>query len=533
MRTGVNEERKPDRWTPAAIVVVALGMVFGAPSLAYPYGRDQGLFHYIGREWFVHGAVPYRDTFDLKPPPIYFVYGICARVFGDAMWGIRLVEWLLVVPSCGALAAALATEADERTPKLRIASGILVANIVYFGYFDFWNTGQCEIWCALACLLGVWLVLRSNLSVNRGAALAGICAGFAFLMKPPAALMVLVIAAALVVKHRADRKKTMIAIASLAGAGIAVGIVTVLYFVKAGAFAELVDVVVNYNRAYVKGDRDGNDFADFVARVGGDHNYYDPWASVLHFFVVLGAVRGGIDGKDRAARPRWLLAAAFIATAALGVFVQAKFYHYHYGLLVAGEVLGALLVLADVDRMFTASRRKTILVAAAPILLFVLSVKNFREWAEMSYWTARYVFGGAERDWYTDKFRAGGIHYYFKDREQIGVWVREHSKPEDRVLVRAFEPTIYVSAQRSYGGRFATTHHLNSHKVLYRRAEWRAEDRRDIERVKPRFVVAMRPRPDMPGWPDPEEIDDATFFAQFGYRQVHADYQFVVMERAP
>jgi hypothetical protein len=37
----------------------------------------------------------------------------------------------------------------------------------------------------------------------------------------------------------------------------------------------------------------------------------------------------------------------------------------------------------------------------------------------------------------------------------------------------------------------------------------------------------------MQNWPDPEEIDDATFFAQFGYRQVHADYQFVVMERSP
>ena len=101
----MNEERNSDRWTRAAIVIIALAMLFGAPSLAYPYGRDQGLFHYIGREWFVHGAVPYRDTFDLKPPPIYLVYGICARVFGDSMWGIRLVEWLLLVPLCGFLAA--------------------------------------------------------------------------------------------------------------------------------------------------------------------------------------------------------------------------------------------------------------------------------------------------------------------------------------------------------------------------------------------------------------------------------------------
>jgi hypothetical protein len=533
----VKDERKSDRWTPAAIVIVALGMLLGAPSLAYPYGRDQGLFHYIGREWFVHGAVPYRDTFDLKPPPIYFVYGICARVFGDAMWGIRLVEWLLLIPLCGFLAASLSMPKDEPTPKMRIALGVLSANVLYFGYFDFWNSGQCEIWCATACLLAVWCILRTKLSIHRAAALSGVCAGFAFLMKPPAAPMVLVIVGTLLAKHRIhrkeDRKKALLALASFGGAAIGVGLVTLLYFVKVGAFTELVDVLVNYNREYVKHDRDGNDFSDFVTRVFGDHHHFDPWSTVVHFFVVLGAARGGIDGKDREARSRWLLAAAFLASAALGVFVQAKFYHYHYGLLVSGEVLGAVLVLGDLGRIITSARARRFLVPAAPLLVWVLSAPHCRRHVETAFWTARYVFAGESRDWFTDKFRAPGIHYYFKDREQIGVWVREHSNPDDRLLVRAFEPTIYVSAHRSYGGRFATTHHLNSHKVLYRRAEWRAEDRRDIERIKPRFIVAMRPRPDMAGWPDPEEIDDATYFAQFGYRQVHAEYQFVVMERSP
>lgn len=529
----MNDERKPDRWTRAAIVIVALGMLFGAPSIAYPYGRDQGLFHYIGREWFVHGAVPYRDTFDLKPPPIYLVYGICARVFGDAMWGIRLVEWLLLVPLCGFLAASLASPPEERTPKLRIAFGVFVANVVYFGFFDFWNTGQCELWCAVACLLGVWIIQRTKLSIHRAAALSGICAGFAFLMKPPAALMVLVVVWTLVWKHRAERKKAVLATLTFGASAVAVGVVTLLYFVKAGAFREMVDVLVNYNREYVKYDRDGNDLSDFVTRVGGDHHYFDPWATAVHFFVGLGAIRGGIDGKDREARPRWLLAAAFIVTAALGVFLQRKFYHYHYGLLVTGEALGVLLLLGDLARMIPERRLKTTMLAAVPALLLVLSLPSFRGTAEFQWWTLQYLFGGESRDWYTDKFRAGGIHYYFKDREQIGDWVREHSNPNDRVLVRAFEPTIYISAQRSYGGRFATTHHLNSHKVLYRRAEWRAEDRADIERIKPRYIVAMRPRPDVPGWPDPEEIDDATFFAQFGYHEVFSRYQFVVMERSP
>jgi hypothetical protein len=34
-------------------------------------------------------------------------------------------------------------------------------------------------------------------------------------------------------------------------------------------------------------------------------------------------------------------------------------------------------------------------------------------------------------------------------------------------------------------------------------------------------------------WPVPQEIDDAAWFEQFGYREVHASYEFVVMERTP
>lgn len=529
----MDERGKRDRWSAAAIAIAALGALIGAPSLFFPYGRDQGLFHYIGREWFLHGAVPYRDTFDLKPPPIYVIYGLCVRVFGDVMWGIRVVEWLLLVPATGMLAASLSMAANEHTPKIRLAMGVLGANVLYFGFFNFWNTAQCEIWCAVACLAAVWVIQRTQLPTYRAAVLSGGLAGFAFLMKPSVGLMVLVVAVAFVWQHRADRKKAALGLVAFGAASLGVILLTVLYFAKVGALSDFVDVVIRYNRAYVKYDRNGDGLEDFVMRFGTDHNRHDPWASAFHIAVLLGAVRGGIDGKDRDARPRWLLAGAFIVTATVGVFLQAKFYPYHYGLLIAGYALGFALIIGDLQRIVPASRAKTAIVAGAPLLVFLMTFNCFRSWAETAYFTACYLSGRETRDWYTDKFRATNIHYYFKDREQVGQWVKEHSSPDDKILVRAFEPTIYVSAQRSYGGRFATTHHLTSEKVLYRRPEWRAEDRAAIERIMPRYVIAQRPRPDMVGWPTPYEIDDATFFTQFGYRQVHAAYEFVVMERSP
>jgi hypothetical protein len=532
------DDPKRERWSATSIVVLVLGALFGAHSLLYPYGRDQSLFHYIGREWVHHGAVPYRDTFDLKPPLIYLIHGLCILVFGDVMWGIRLVEWLVLVPLLGVLGASLATPRGARPPKLRIAFGVLGANVLYFGFFSFWDTAQCEIWCVVACLAAVWIALRTKVAPVPAAVATGLLAGFAFLMKPPAALMVLVIAAALVVREgghrRGDagaRKRAALSLFVFGVSALAVLGITILYFVKVGAFTELVDVVVNYNREYIKGDRDSSGVGGFIERVGKDHQYFDPWSTIVHGLLVVGLMRGGLDGRDRDARPRWLLAAALLATAVLGVFLQAKFYRYHYGLMVAGELVALLLVLEDLRRILPDWRAKTGLLVGSVLLLFLLNVPNSLRFIDFTSYSLTYVTGAENREWFADKFRQEWIQYYFKDREQIGLWVREHSKPDDRLLVRGYEPSIYVTAQRSYGGRFATAHHLTSRKVFYRRDEWRAQDRADIERIKPRFVVAQRHRDDWPGWPEPPDIDDAKWIEQFGYQPVYAAYEFVILER--
>ncbi|HSO32515.1 MAG TPA: hypothetical protein VLT33_08365, partial [Labilithrix sp.] len=69
-------------------------MLFGAISLPYPPGPDQGLYFYIGREMVRHGAMPYRDMLDQKTPAIYLLYAALIRVFGEHIWGIRVAEWL-------------------------------------------------------------------------------------------------------------------------------------------------------------------------------------------------------------------------------------------------------------------------------------------------------------------------------------------------------------------------------------------------------------------------------------------------------
>jgi hypothetical protein len=83
--------------------LTGLAVVFlrALPNLRYPLGRDQAIYSVIG-QGILHGQLPYRDLWDIKPPGIYYIYAFVVKMFGPVMWSVGVVDvlWLLVI-SCG------------------------------------------------------------------------------------------------------------------------------------------------------------------------------------------------------------------------------------------------------------------------------------------------------------------------------------------------------------------------------------------------------------------------------------------------
>ncbi len=106
-------------------VALALrGLALGLTSLTYPYGRDQGLYGYIGREWLA-GRLPYETAFDAKTPGIFLANLLAFRIFGESMMAIRAFELLFAILPSGVLAAYAATPGGRRPSAARVASGIV------------------------------------------------------------------------------------------------------------------------------------------------------------------------------------------------------------------------------------------------------------------------------------------------------------------------------------------------------------------------------------------------------------------------
>ncbi len=81
------------RW----LLIVLITMLIAAlPILTYPLGRDQAMYANIGRS-ILAGGTPYVDMWDIKPPPIYYIYAAGIAIFGTHWGALRAID-LATVP---------------------------------------------------------------------------------------------------------------------------------------------------------------------------------------------------------------------------------------------------------------------------------------------------------------------------------------------------------------------------------------------------------------------------------------------------
>jgi Dolichyl-phosphate-mannose-protein mannosyltransferase len=52
---------------------------------------DEAIWHYIGRNWFRHGLIPYSGGVDNKSPLIFAIFGLSDKLFGVNYWFPRLM----------------------------------------------------------------------------------------------------------------------------------------------------------------------------------------------------------------------------------------------------------------------------------------------------------------------------------------------------------------------------------------------------------------------------------------------------------
>jgi hypothetical protein len=515
----------------AALALCALG--FGWVSLLYPFGRDQSLFFYIGREWFTRGAIPYRDAIEHKPPGIFVIHGILIRIFGEAMWPIRLFD-LGAVLFIGWASASLLAPAPR--PRGLVGTSVFLVAVLYYGFFPYWDTAQCESVC-LALGLGAIVAAARIPRVPVAELVSGLVCGAAVCVKPPVAWFVL--AAAITVGLRTlgfgravreawsrDRVVRLALAWARFGAGVAAfPLLMIAYFAAHGAAGELALWLVRVNKFYVAHERTVTDVGDVYVHTRGIFILFSPYSSVFLAAAVVGIVRARIR-DERESLVRYAIAFGLFVAAYGSVLMQMKFFRYHCVAFVGpAAILGGALHLdlrALVRERSFSDRSLTLGFAVAFISLYALSPLSADLWWRNTRDGARYLSGSITRAEFTEDFSIPELFYSVTDSERVGLWLRDHTGPDDNVAVRAFEPQVYAVAHRRYHGRFFWTNFITDPRRSLLRAQWLAEETAQVDRDPPVVVVTLA---------DDAEVYGTSWYLPRGYREVERFGEFRVLAR--
>jgi hypothetical protein len=202
-----------------------------------------------------------------------------------------------------------------------------------------------------------------------------------------------------------------------------------------------------------------------------------------------------------------------------------KFFPYHWSLATGGMALAAGNAAESLRPLAGASRRRLAvpLVAAAQVFAFAQTGEPFSYWRTNTVLTARWLSGGITDEAFgRAPERAPYAPNYWEPR-LVGEWVRDHSSPEDFILVRGAAAEIYEVSGRRAPGRFFWSVFLSCPTRSYRRSEWLAEDRDAIQRHPPRYVLVRAGTKTGP--------ESASAFTSLGYEERQRIGTWIVLGR--
>lgn len=466
-----------------------LSFAVASLSFLYPYGRDQAAFAYVAREWGL-GNVPFKTVFEIKPPSVYLAYLMAFRVFGEHPAAIRLLDYFCAVVPTAIACAYAATPVREAPPRGRIGLSLALVSVVYYLPFDFWSTAQCESFCSMFSVVAACASLRSERSTRAGF-YVGLASTMGVLFKPTVALVAvgnaLVLALALQGRRasRGDYAKATLGMV----AGIALPVVVLIgYFASKGALVPMHEALVVTNRQYLLAGR-------YVHGTGETSRaiLFGVFAfqALLLICVNVLLFRGSraILRRTRAESLPYIAAGIGLLTSIVSVVVQLKFFTYHWVSTVGFVALTLVVLAADLDRGRASRRRGAWLGAVVAVALLAT---GGRQSSRLLYTakTAVHAMTTGDDEPLTQMFAVEG-YYSFYDSREAARWVKAHASPGDTLVVRGFEPQIYMESGLRYGGRFFESTWITQKRFSTLTGVNAIEDYAFFKSSPPRWVVAF------------------------------------------
>jgi hypothetical protein len=466
---------------PYILGAVAAGGLLLSPLLAYPFGRDQGVFA-AAADILSRGGVPYRDIWDVKPPGGFYLYWASFALFGRSVMAPRALDVLWTLATAGVVFAI----GKRLLSAWAGAAAALFLVIRYVGGNTYWNTTQPDGFASLPLCLAAAALIRAEEKQSARAALAcGALVGLAILLKLTLGIFLLLpMAAAVLSQREAIRARLWRAVAYLLGCAVVLAVAVAVMW-RAGALHDMIQVLITWNASYSRlrppmpmSSNPAYQTVHFL--LGLPYRYLFP----IGLLALVGAA--DLAFRPASARMRWLVPCWALVLMA-SVWLQGKYYTYHWlpalaplGLL-AGQGLRALG--HALQQWLPRAEARVVSVAGVGLVLAILALAYWRACE----WPILRLTGRIPQSVLLTRYDHYGDFSLLADRE-VAAFIDRNTDRSEAVFIWGFEPLIYFLSDRRPASRFIYTVPLVTD---WSHREWRTELVRDLERSRPRYILVV------------------------------------------
>lgn len=519
------------------IAVMGVVLLGALPVLGYPMGRDQGMYANIGKS-ILQGGTPFISMWDIKPPPIYYIYALGMAVFGQTPVGIRAIDFV-VVP----LAMVGLYVIGNLTQQRRVGLWGAVIFAVFYFSDQFANLTQNDsivtlpmIW-AVVCAVWTLQAAPNSQQALLGAFLTGAWCGLTLWFKHYQAFFV----GALIVHHlwqrwqqhtlfsKAFSKVIMLEAVVFCGGGLFIGGGLWLYFIATGMFAEMLIVSQGtsaYNAQY-------GDWGAFLGQIGNYVGFRWAYWGVVFLLAGVWAMLVCLRVVQRQS-PRngtILLGIWFLAGLAF-MLIQRLGFDTHWIPMLPPMALMAGVVLDETfSSLQRTMRHRIATIFATLILVGFVGILAYNTWRP----ALPYLTGAETQAHYFARFQANDL----KPAQSLQVvnYLRDKLPVGDSLYTWGFRPEVAFMGGWQPATRYQAQFPLVA--TWYPQA-WQQDNVDQLWAAMPAYVLILQD--DFMPWVTGQNADSHTILQTYtelnnwlmaNYERINTVGDFIIWHRKP
>jgi hypothetical protein len=426
-----------------------------------PLNRDEGTYAYLGKV-AMSGGVPYWDFYEMKPPGLYYFYGMLGGIFGYGESGLRIGLMVLNILNAWWIYKISSELFKEKAPSIVAAALFLIFSLSK-GVFG--HSAVAEQPVIAFVLPSLFLLVRSK--SGRDLIGAGILMALAMTMKQSAIFLFLFALLYLAFKAFLDRSSFKEGFKSYVAFTIPIAIIGflvlgLLYFY--GDWSEFIYWIYEHPKEYVSSDATRS--ATVLFQYFGNKFLLAQWP--LMVLVIIGTISSILIIKKYPTISAFILLLAICS--GLALIPGKRFYPQYWMLLLPVLAISAGFLYYLGEKLLKGILWPILIIFIGAIVLdFITNTDYYLVNDEKSL---------------SDELYSGNPFYEIK---QLCNYMNSIMQPGDRLYVLGSEPQAYL-----YTDTDALTRHIFPGTISSNnpRNEARQNEAYDnLERSNPEFIL--------------------------------------------